>query len=409
MGSLSSPITLIKWIYSVVCTVAVAVAAFIFATHSGAVIWSALTLVFITAFLFTDKEDTSRKVLSILLIASAAGAALITGYWWSAFFFTVPALLLDKPSFAARNALASLAAAVTFVWGISRDSINRKYVVLYAMLLILYYCFWMLTSFFAKKYDERLAELDRVIKISTLDSLSERNLREELAKQKALGEANARLMERERISRDIHNTVGHTLSAATVTLDAAQLLVDKDSKLAAKKMEQANVRVHEAIDSIRSAVRTLDSEDDTLLLSDYVASLSESITNFKMDTDLKVHHNLDQIKDEGAGKIYIGTAAFLSGALNELLTNGIKHGGADVFVVVLSLDSNNISLKVQDNGTGWGDISYEEKQIKLQEGFGLRKLRDHARSIGGEMEIEGSDGFVVSISLPRLTTEEQDG
>jgi signal transduction histidine kinase len=258
-----------------------------------------------------------------------------------------------------------------------------------------------------KKYEEKMEELDRVVKISTLDSLSERSLREELAKRKALDEANARLMERERISRDIHNSVGHTLSAATVTLDAAQLIVDKDTKLAAKKMGQANVRVHEAIDSIRSAVRTLDSEDDTLLISDYVASLSESVTNFKMDTDIKVHHNLMQIEDKG--KIYIGTAAFLSGALNELLTNGIRHGGADVFVVVLSLDSNNISLKVQDNGTGWGDISYEEKQMKLQEGYGLRKLRDHARSLGGEMEIEGSDGFVVSISLPRLTREEEDG
>ena len=47
--------------------------------------------------------------------------------------------------------------------------------------------------------------------------------------------------------------------------------------------------------------------------------------------------------------------------------------------------------------------------MKLAEGFGLRKLRDHARSIGGNMEIDGSDGFVVSISLPRLTREEQDG
>ncbi len=407
MGTSSSPLTLTKWVYSNLCTAAVAVAAFIYASHSGAVIWSAITLVLITAFLFTDKEDISHKVLSILLAVSALGVALMTGYWWSAFFFTVPALLLDKPSFAARNAAAFLLAAVTFAWGISRDSISRKNVVLFAMILILYYCFWILTAFFMKKYEEKMEELDRVVKISTLDSLSERSLREELAKRKALDEANARLMERERISRDIHNSVGHTLSAATVTLDAAQLIVDKDTKLAAKKMGQANVRVHEAIDSIRSAVRTLDSEDDTLLISDYVASLSESVTNFKMDTDIKVHHNLMQIEDKG--KIYIGTAAFLSGALNELLTNGIRHGGADVFVVVLSLDSNNISLKVQDNGTGWGDISYEEKQMKLQEGYGLRKLRDHARSLGGEMEIEGSDGFVVSISLPRLTREEEDG
>ena len=225
--------------------------------------------------------------------------------------------------------------------------------------------------------------------------------------QKTLSEANARLKERERISRDIHNSVGHTLSAASVTLDAAQLLVDKDSELAARKMEQANVRVHEAIDSIRGAVRTLDSKDDTLLVSDYIASLSESLNNYRMDTDIRIHDNLKQIEDKG--RIDIDTSAFLSGALNEFLTNGVKHGKANVFVVVLNLTGSNISLKVQDNGSGWGQITYEEKQLKLSEGFGLRKLRDYVRSLGGDMKIEGSDGFVVEMSLPRLMKEENDG
>lgn len=407
MSSISSPITLIKWVYSVICTIAAAVACFAAVSHAGAVIWSALTLIAITAYMLSDPEDKISKILQVLLLISAAAIVILTTSWWSIGFFTVPALLASKPSFAARNMIVSVSAVTAFIWCVMSGDEDRSIVVIHAVILIVFLILWMLASYFTDKYEVKMTELDRIVKISTLDSLSEKMLREELAKQKALGEANARLKERERISRDIHNSVGHTLSAASVTLDAAQLLIDKDKDLATKKMEQANIRVHEAIDSIRGAVRTLDSEDDTVLISDYVSSLSESIANFKMDTDIRIHDNFGQIED--TGRLDLNTAAFLSGALNELLTNGIKHGNATVFVVVLYLDSSNILLKVQDNGAGWGDISYEEKQLRLAEGFGLRKLRDHARSLAGEMEIDGSDGFVVTISLPRLIREEKDG
>ena len=406
MSSISSPITLTKWVYSIVMTLAVAVACFATGIYAGAACWFVLTLIVINVLVLSDSEDTQHKVAEILLFISSLAIAAISFAWWSAFFYSVPALLLTRPSGKIRNLLVLILTASTF--GLTRlHGEDRKTVMLQALILIVFYALWILFSVFADKYEARMIELDRALKMSTLDSLTEKNLREELARQKTLSEANARLKERERISRDIHNSVGHTLSAASVTLDAAQLLVDKDSELAARKMEQANVRVHEAIDSIRGAVRTLDSKDDTLLVSDYIASLSESLNNYMMDTDIRIHDNLKQIEDKG--RIDIDTSAFLSGALNELLTNGVKHGKANVFVVVLNLTGSNISLKVQDNGSGWGQITYEEKQLKLSEGFGLRKLRDHVRSLGGDMKIEGSDGFVVEMSLPRLMKEENDG
>jgi len=407
MNKTSSPITLIKWVYSIVCTVAAGVAMFLLSSQAGAVIWFAFTVIIITAYLMTDKEDMLHIPLQIMLMITSVAAVIISGSWWSAIFFTVPAFLCDISSFGIRNTTAVVFAAISYVRMLKLGGMTRSEVVIYAFFLIGFYIVWALAVFFINKYETKIEELDLVARISSIDSLNERKLREELAKRKALDEANARLLERERISRDIHNSVGHTLSAAAVTLDAAQLMMDQDKELAMKKMEQANSRVHEAIDSIRGAVRTLDSEDDTVLVSDYIMSLKESISNFAMDTDIRVHDNLSQIEDKG--KIDIGTAAFLSGALNELLTNGVRHGQANVFVVVMSMDAGNILLKVQDNGRGWGDISFEEKQLLMSKGFGLRKLRDHARSIGGNMEINGTDGFVISISVPRLIKGEEDG
>lgn len=272
---------------------------------------------------------------------------------------------------------------------------------------------WSLLIYWLFRYYEMNSNLEKALRSSALDAMNERQLRMEIAESKNLAEDNARLEERERISRDIHNAVGHTLSAATVTLDAAQMLMDTDKDKANQKIDQANERIHEAIGSVRSVVRTLDAEDDCVLVTDYVNSLKELINNFTLDTEIKVHHNLDliladeerrqstQMQTGNSNKLHITRAAFISSSISELLTNGVKHGGAKVFVILVTLDSSHISVQVSDNGQGWGEISYEEKQAKLRNGFGLRKMSDYVKTNGGSFDVDGSEGFYVKYSLPR--------
>lgn len=283
---------------------------------------------------------------------------------------------------------------------------------------------WSFAVYWLFRYFEMNSNLEKALRSSALDAMNERELRMEIAESKNMAEENARLEERERISRDIHNAVGHTLSAATVTLDAAQMLIDTDAAKANQKIDQANERIHEAIGSVRSVVRTLDAEDDCVLVTDYVNSLKELINNFTLDTEIKVHHNLDliiadeerrhDIKENNEqnvsgdsslcntySKLHIARAAFISSSISELLTNGVKHGGAKVFVILLTLDSSHISVQVSDNGQGWGEISYEEKQAKLRNGFGLRKMSDYVKTNGGSFDVDGSEGFCVKYSLPR--------
>lgn len=265
--------------------------------------------------------------------------------------------------------------------------------------LLIFALLWSLMIYWLFRYFEMHSNMERAIRSSALDAMNERQMRMEIAENKNLAEENAKLEERERISRDIHNAVGHTLSAATVTLDAAQMLMDTDTEKANLKVSQANERIHEAIGSVRSVVRTLDSQDDCIFVRDYIDSLKELLHNFMLDTELKIHHNLDMIKDEG--KLHMGRAAFISSSVSELLTNGIKHGGVSVFVVLISFDSSHISVQVSDNGCGWGEISYEEKQARLRNGFGLRKMSNYVKTNGGSFDVDGSEGFCVKYSLPR--------
>ena len=367
------------------------------------IIFGVLALITLCAAVFTEGKNRRGFLTAYALLT--LGLCFICHKLWCGLPVLAVTALFSCYDFILSSNKKNIFVNLFFVGGFSFWSTRLSpekpglggYITIAVLLLIS--VLWSITVYWIFRYSEMNINLERALRSSAIDAMNERQLRIQIAESKNMAEENARLEERERISRDIHNAVGHTLSAATVTLDAAQMLMDTDTDKANQKIDQANERIHEAIGSVRSVVRTLDAEDDCVLVQDYISSLKELINNFTMDTEIKVHHNLDIIKDQG--KLHIGRAAFISSSLSELFTNGVKHGGAKVFVVLLVLDSSHIGIEVSDNGSGWGEIGYEQKQNKLRNGFGLRKMNDYVKTNGGSFEVDGTDGFSVKINLPR--------
>ena len=385
------------------------------------IVFGTLILISMCASIFTDGK--TRKGCLVAYALLVAGICFICHELWCGLpALTVTALFSCYNyllSYEKKNILINMFLVGGFAFWSRRLVPEKAGIGVYVAVagILVFAVIWSLLIYWLFRYFDMNSNLERALRSSALDAMNERQLRMEIAESKNFAEENARLEERERISRDIHNAVGHTLSAATVTLDAAQMLMDTDTEKANLKIDQANERIHEAIGSVRSVVRTLDAEDDCVLVSDYIDSLKELIHNFTLDTEIKVHHNLDLIKQDEIrrqkrseentdgtgreGKIHITRAAFISSSLSEILTNGVKHGGATVFVILMTLDSTHVNIQVSDNGTGWGDITYEQKQGKLRNGFGLRKMNDYVKANGGSFEVDGTDGFSVKINLPR--------
>lgn len=400
MQKISSDITLIRWSYSVILTIVAGIMILVQWEFSAAAVWISLMLIFVTASIVFDGKKTSW-IFKLLTLGICCSIFPVSGYaWWSGFVLTAASEVMTVKKTLVKALIAIFGSALGL--GLCFYKGNVQGIDLFRYMAVLFggVAMYIVASYFSKKMSVISESYEKALRRSALDSMTERKLREELSYRMAEEEMNARLLERERISRDIHNSVGHTLSAASVTLDAAKILVDTDSDMAREKMTVANDRIKESIDSIRSVVRTLDSKNNTIIVKDYVRSLSELTSNFSMDTDIKVYHNFDDIDDEGT--IDISVASFISGALSELLTNGMKHGNATVFVIMLIMDAKHIMLKVQDNGKGFGGISYEEEQRLMEEGFGLKKLQRHVSSLGGKTVIDGSDGFKVTIDIPRV-------
>ncbi len=271
--------------------------------------------------------------------------------------------------------------------------------ILYALLLAGIMTIIIFIRFSIKKMIIRKKEgLERLAK-ANLSELHERQLNRELKEQNYLAEKNARLVERENISRNIHNTVGHSITAAVMTLDAADMLFEVKPEEARTRMNDANERIRGSLESIRRAVRTLDEEGNPVTLDDLMDDLSAIIDEFVMD--LKV--NVDKVfkkEDFGGSLIEHEHAEFLTGVLKELLTNGIKHGGATYFSVFLTGDSAHLRLGVNDNGKS--DFSEENSRERIENGFGIKKIIKYVNHCGGKATFEANDGFRAVVELPLL-------
>ena len=245
-------------------------------------------------------------------------------------------------------------------------------------------------------------QIAQAVSITAVNEMYEKKLNQELLIKNHLTEKNARLEERENISRNIHNSVGHSITAAIMTLDAADMLFDSAPDKAREKMNTANERIRTSLDTIRQAVRVLDSENPLVDINDFIRQLTSVTDSFMMDTTLQIRTDFTSIQPDL--QLPHEHTEFLTGALQELLSNGVRHGNATLFTIRLVTDSGHVRLYVSDNGNS--DFSPNNMNERIQNGYGLKKLISYARRHGGSAAFSNENGFKSDITLPLLKEDE---
>ncbi len=264
------------------------------------------------------------------------------------------------------------------------------------LLLAAAFFFLMLMYFLMEQIEKRKAQEDERLMASNVSEMHEKRLNERLVMQNFLAEKNARLVERENISRNIHNSVGHSITAAIMTLDAADMLYDVRPEEARKRMNDANTRIRGSLESIRRAVRVLDEDNAEILAGDLKCEMEDIINAFVMDTNLRVAWNFDQLMEDI--RIPHDHAVFLTGALQEMLTNAVKHGNASELVVILLGDTAHVRIEVSDNGHS--DFDSLNSKSRIENGFGIRKIISYAEKCGGKTAFVNDHGFRGMVELP---------
>lgn len=282
------------------------------------------------------------------------------------------------------------------VISVTSGRIQPPLIVVNTLLLLGISMLLYLIEFLTGRYLDVQHQMTRALSAVAVNEMVEKKLNQELMVKNYLREQNARMEERENISRNIHNSVGHSITAAIMTLDAADMLYDAAPEKARLKMNAANERIRETLSIIRQAVRILDTDNEILTLEELRGTLSAVVDQFSMDTMIRIFTDWDAVD----GTLFVSKVhtEFLTGALQELLTNGVKHGQADCFTVTLNADSGHVRMKVTDNGKS--DFSEDNRYERIQKGYGIRKLESYIQKCGGTISVANKQGFHVSITLP---------
>lgn len=209
---------------------------------------------------------------------------------------------------------------------------------------------------------------------------------EELKNYAALSEKIAQNRERKRIARDIHDTVGHTLTGIAAGVDAAKVLIDINPQAAKTQLDKISQAVKSGIKGVRKTLNQMRPG----ALSNYTleTSLRKMLEEYSDISRLKIHFNY-QWQEPDFEKT---TENVIFRIIEESITNSLRHGHASEVMIDCLESESAYFLQIQDNGTG-------AKEFKP--GFGITQMRERVAIINGQMMIDSANGFKITVEIPK--------
>jgi two-component system, NarL family, sensor histidine kinase DesK len=217
-----------------------------------------------------------------------------------------------------------------------------------------------------------------LIGIVQIENADRRRDAAELRLHNARVEHLATVAERERIARDLHDLLGHTLTAVVMRAQLTRELVERDPERAKAEAAEIERSAREALAQVRSTVTGWKQAS----LADELEAARTTLASAGVGLDVRWE----------AGLALLGsTEHALALALREAVTNVVRHAGARHCQIVLGTESGEVRLVVADDGSGGS----------APEGNGLTGLRERITALGGRVARAGAPGTTLTIAVPR--------
>jgi len=197
------------------------------------------------------------------------------------------------------------------------------------------------------------------------------------------------LEERHRMTGAIHDTIGHSLTATLVQLEAAKRLLPVDPDQSLAKMDASQELVRRGFEEIRNSIRLLREDSSRYDLPGAIRTLIEETEN---STGAEIECRVSDLPEE----LTTLQKRVIFQALQEGLTNGLRHGGSRRFRFALGVEGPILRFRLASDGNTYSSSAF---------GFGLRAMSERVASLGGVLVVApGEPGCVLEISLPYLET-----
>jgi signal transduction histidine kinase len=211
---------------------------------------------------------------------------------------------------------------------------------------------------------------------------------EQLRKYALLIEDRAMLQERNRIAREIHDSLGHSLTAQNIQLANALLYMRSNLDRSEAFLAEAKKLSSHALQDVRHSVATL--RADPLKGKLLKVAIAELVKDLEYRTEINFHYQTD-IPDRLSNEI----TSTVYRIVQEALTNMIKHSEATEVKISLQLVVNYLKVQIKDNGTGFDP---QENTT----GFGIQGMRERTTALGGNFNLVSlpGKGCQVTATIP---------
>jgi two-component system, NarL family, sensor histidine kinase DesK len=187
----------------------------------------------------------------------------------------------------------------------------------------------------------------------------------------------AKVAERERIARDLHDVLGHTLSVITLKSELAGKLIDRDPQRAGKEIREVEEISRQALSDVRDAIRGYRSKGLVAELAQAKCTLETA--GVAVQCDASTSMNLPAVHE-----------GVLTMAVREAVTNVVRHAQARTCSLRLAQQNGSCRLEIEDDGRGGSP----------GEGNGLLGMRERVEMLGGTLTRDSHAGTRLTITLP---------
>lgn len=249
------------------------------------------------------------------------------------------------------------------------------------IILFVYYMVMLFTS--------QKAENERIVSLNEQLREANRKLREFALELERMAE----IRERNRLAREIHDTLGHTLTGIIMGSEASLALFEASPEESKKRIEAVTRSARDGLNDVRASIKAL--RPDSLQKQGLEMTLREMIAKFQKTTNVAV------IYEQFAGKLEfaVDEEDTLYRIIQECMTNAVRHGHADVIQICIRRHDDILTVDIRDNGSGCETVT---------EGFGLRHMQERLDLLSGSLTYgnraddpnDGKKGFYVIASLP---------
>jgi signal transduction histidine kinase len=225
--------------------------------------------------------------------------------------------------------------------------------------------------------------------------LDERKIREKLVvaldqlRQYSLRiEDQSALQERNRIAREIHDSLGHTLTAQSIQLDSALLLQHSNTEESSVFLKEAKQLCKQALQEVRQSVAALRTDPFRGKSLDQIATAL--VQEFRVTTAIETTYVMSVIHPISPDMV-----AVCYRVLQESLTNIARHSAATDVVLQLFTQEGALNLQIQDNGKGFDPVQNST-------GFGLQGMKERVMALGGQFKLSSQpgEGCQILVKIP---------